>query len=572
VAAVPDYPVSIDSGYHVSLGRWYGEHGSAFWDHINFGPGGRPNLQGPALHVAIGLLGRLLGGSGDAYVLANAVLAVLQWAAVMFTAAFFARRLGGDAGALFAVALLSGNTLAAGSFAVGIPSGWLFVLTPWAIHFFLEDRPWLAALATAGSIYVHLGGYAMAPVGLMMAALLTRRWRSLVIVGTATVLLTAPYTIHLLRHREWYRGAHGHVALGLAPLIYLAALPGVWTVLRRPRRHVFLLAWLAAPAAWIVQDYTRFLAQATLPMAAAGGVWLAQVFERLQPRARPVAAAALVALATLPSPLNDASLRRELAWVRGFRYPRPLDWGEARTLAAVMEEAGLTTRLVSAYNPTQCIRLAVYAPMLFEKGHWVEVQPPQDPAEDLPAGGKVYVLPLAPDDAVLTALRERGLLMVHGGSEASSVVTLASAAAPDVVAPVVGPLLAREAAWLSAHARNNVPLPAGARLADWKEALGAQRASAGRLQIATIVYAQALEATVPDAARGLRGAGRGFGSMANFLGDDTAIGFVSEARHARLRENMAALATAAAGLGTPEAVPPLRAAFRKLFGDYFSAA
>src|SRR5262244_1366945 len=59
--SVPDYRVSIDSGYHVSLARWYAEHGGAWWDHINFGPRGRPNLQGPALHVAIAILGRLLG-------------------------------------------------------------------------------------------------------------------------------------------------------------------------------------------------------------------------------------------------------------------------------------------------------------------------------------------------------------------------------------------------------------------------------------------------------------------------------------------------------------------------------
>ena len=52
LAMIGDYPVSIDSGYHVSLARWYAEHGAAFWDHINFGPGGRPNLQGPALHIA----------------------------------------------------------------------------------------------------------------------------------------------------------------------------------------------------------------------------------------------------------------------------------------------------------------------------------------------------------------------------------------------------------------------------------------------------------------------------------------------------------------------------------------
>jgi hypothetical protein len=58
-----DYRVSIDSGYHVSLARWYAAHGTAWWDHINFGPGGRPNLQGPALHIAIALFGKILGGT-----------------------------------------------------------------------------------------------------------------------------------------------------------------------------------------------------------------------------------------------------------------------------------------------------------------------------------------------------------------------------------------------------------------------------------------------------------------------------------------------------------------------------
>jgi hypothetical protein len=52
LSTLPDYFVGIDSGYPVSLARWYGEHGSAWWDHINFGPGGRPNLQGPLMHMA----------------------------------------------------------------------------------------------------------------------------------------------------------------------------------------------------------------------------------------------------------------------------------------------------------------------------------------------------------------------------------------------------------------------------------------------------------------------------------------------------------------------------------------
>jgi hypothetical protein len=100
--------VTIDSAYHISMGRDYAQHGLVPWDRINFGPGGRPNLQGPLLQAAIGGLGRLLGGRGDDYVLANAILAVIQWAAAMGTTAFFTFWLGGEIAMLLAVALLSG--------------------------------------------------------------------------------------------------------------------------------------------------------------------------------------------------------------------------------------------------------------------------------------------------------------------------------------------------------------------------------------------------------------------------------------------------------------------------------
>ena len=83
LATLPDYFVSIDSGYHVSLARWYGEHLTAWWDHINFGPEGRPNLQGPLMHMAVGYLGRALGGDGMDYVRANAFLAFAQWLIAM---------------------------------------------------------------------------------------------------------------------------------------------------------------------------------------------------------------------------------------------------------------------------------------------------------------------------------------------------------------------------------------------------------------------------------------------------------------------------------------------------------
>jgi hypothetical protein len=175
VSTLTDWRVTLDSGYHVSLARAYAEHGLVRWDHINFGPAGRPNLQAPLMHMAVGAIGRAIGARGGDYVLVNAVLAAMQWAAAMATAAFFALLLGGEWAMLLAAALLSGAGFAATSFAVGIPSGWLFILIPWAIHFFLRRRLVMAVIVTSAAIYVHIAGLIMAPLGIVIAAALSRR-------------------------------------------------------------------------------------------------------------------------------------------------------------------------------------------------------------------------------------------------------------------------------------------------------------------------------------------------------------------------------------------------------------
>src|SRR5919201_2229212 len=267
-ASLRDYRVSVDSGYHVSLARWYAEHHSAWWDSINFQPRGRPNLQGPALHVAIAALGRALGGNADSYVLANAILALVQWLCAVFTVWYFARREGGDDAGLIAVALLTGSAFVAGSFYVGLPSGWLFIVVPWAIDAFEKDRPILAGALSALGIYTHLGGYLTAPIGIAIAAILLRRWKPFLISAGVAFVLALPYTVHLLRYREWYRGAHGHVATELSPLLLLLGAAALVRIVREPRRNAFFIAWVLAPIAWLFQDYTRFLMQAMLAASA----------------------------------------------------------------------------------------------------------------------------------------------------------------------------------------------------------------------------------------------------------------------------------------------------------------
>jgi hypothetical protein len=204
--ALPDLMVGPDSAFHVALARRYAEHGAFFWDTIHYAPAHRPNLQGPALHVAIGVLGRLLGGTGDDYVRANAILAVAGWSAAAGTVVFFARRLGGTLAAVVATALFTGSMFASGSFRVNIPSAWMFVVTPWAIHYFLLRRLALATGLTALACYTHLGGFLTAPVGVAAAALLVRRPRDLARTGLGVAAFTAPYWILFLRALAGYVG------------------------------------------------------------------------------------------------------------------------------------------------------------------------------------------------------------------------------------------------------------------------------------------------------------------------------------------------------------------------------
>jgi hypothetical protein len=578
LSTVGDYRVSVDSGYHVSLARYYAEHGSAFWDHINYGPAGRPNLQGPALHVAIALLGRLIGGTGRSYVLANAILGVTQWAAAMWTVVYFARRWRGDRAALLGVALLSGSAACALSFAIGIPSGWIFIVTPWAIHFFLVDNLVAATLFAVIGIYTHLGGFVTAPIGILLAACLTRRWRNLLIVGTAITALSAPYLVHFIRYREWYRGEHGHVALNISILVAALSIAGFIWAARRFRQNAFLVAWFLAPVAWVFQDYTRFVAQVSLAGSTLGGIFLDDQIARIRSIGwQRVAATALVVVATI-APLGIPSLAAELTWAFGIRYPRLLDWGEAEQLAGVIARSGRRGELVNVYYASFGPALAVFAPIQVQRGHWVEVQPKVDPADALSVTKVLYVIPVPPTDTVLRGAANRGWVRVLGGTSSTSVVALDGTLPVSEVTGWFRETAPGEAAWLAANARNNVFAPAAVvlsatQLAKWRAAFLEQRLHAGRLELATLVQALAEESRDPARARELRGDVRGWGSLAAFLGDESCIGFESTERHELLRKNLARWALTARSLDdTPRAMGQLDQASATMFGEYFWAA
>jgi hypothetical protein len=570
-----DYFADNDLGYHISLARQYAEHGTYFWDRLNWAPTGRPNLQGPLLHFAVGVLGRILGGAGDDYVFAFSVLAVLQWAAAMFTAIWFARRYGGDRAALIAAALLSGSVYAAGAFFAGVPSGWIFILTPWAIHCFLKQRYTASALCTAAAMYVHLGGASTAPFGVFLAAVFTRRWKELLRVGLITAVLTSPYLVHFLLHLDWYTGRRGHVAGSIATLIYLLAAPGLVWLLRRPRENLFLLVWAVAPLAWLYQDSLRFFLQSTIAASAIAGIFVTDVLGRLgRPRLQAAVTAALVLVATV-FPLSIPSLPVEFAWAAGRGFPRELDWNEARTLARVLEQAGLADRIVNSYYDSLSAAMAVYRPLRQEFGHWGEVRPAVNPARDLSAAEKVYVLPLPPNDEVLRRLEQTGWMAVHGGSDQTTIATLTAAAPLEEAAAITAGILSEEAEWLARNAVNNrMPPPADLfdfnRIVQRRRRMALQRARAGRIQAALLVYAFAMERADRDRAPGVRDAARAWGTIANFIGDETAIDYVGDARFERFRHNVSEWGRTVSALrDQPLGTPEIDRLTGRLFDDLF---
>lgn len=579
IVSLPDYRAVVDSGYHISLARWYAVHGTAWWDHINYGPVGRPNLQGPALHVAIAVLGRILGGSADSFILANAILGLMQWSSAMLTVLYFARRLGGDFAAMFAVALLAGAASASASFYIGIPSGWIFISIPWAIYFFLEDRLVVATLITSAACYVHLGGFITAPFGILVAATMERRWRALIVVGLATVILTSPYSIHFLTNLAWYRGQHGHEAMNLDPLLDILAIAGAIWFFRHPARHKFLLAWAAAPVSWLVQDPNRFVLQSALAGSAIAGLFLAEMMDRISVRAIRVAfATVLVALATV-FPLGVPSLVAEAFWDAGFHFPLQEDWDQARELARVIQDHHLNNRLLAMYSSSAGPGIAVFTDVVLRKGHWVEVQPRHDPGDELSAGAQTYVVPLATDDPVLSSMSRAGLVQIYGGTSDSAVIDLLTPADRKNIAPVVSQILADNADWLGVNAINNKMPPDPLKLWSkegrdaYRAKMDRQRFRVGRMEIACLVYAYAIENKSPKFAYELRGAARGFGEMAAFLSDGSTVGFMSDARFEQFKRNLHAFAAAvrAAGPSLLEA-PSAGLAESKLFDDFFGGA
>ncbi|HEY8517092.1 MAG TPA: hypothetical protein VIS07_16395 [Candidatus Binatia bacterium] len=248
-----------------------------------------------------------------------------------------------------------------------------------------------------------------------------------------------------------------------------------------------------------------------------------------------------------------------------------LDWQEMRADAAALPDDVDRGRLVHGYAVYVVSALAAFRDLAGERGHWVEVQPRPDPADEIAVADKVYVLALPPDDAHLRALERRGWLAVHGGGAWSAVLTFGARPTIDDARRELTSTLAREGAWIADRCEHNTLGDVG-RLALEPDALARQRAVRGecrtrvaRIHVALLAYCSALEAEDPERARVCRTGARAVGWMCALVGDEATLDFRTAATHARMREDMRAIAAAAAAGDDPE--PAFAALLERYLGE-----
>jgi hypothetical protein len=173
---------------------------------------------------------------------------------------------------------------------------------------------------------------------------------------------------------------------------------------------------------------------------------------------------------------------------------------------------------------------------------------------------------------MLAAMRSRGWIDVSGGDDTTAIVRLARRPSIDDAASAASGIISNEALWLGRNAINNAlsyeDLPrliSAAAMADFREELATQRAHQGRLELASLIYAWALEPDDPEQALEMRRVALRLGVIASYIGDDFALDFISGRRFAELREQFLELAARSTRLAfDPSPSVELMASFNSL--------
>jgi hypothetical protein len=181
------------------------------------------------------------------------------------------------------------------------------------------------------------------------------------------------------------------------------------------------------------------------------------------------------------------------------------------------------------------------------EGHWIEVRPAVDPADDIGVAEKRYILALPPDDEALAGWAARGWLRVLGGGRWSAVIRFTVRPTPAEAVAAVRAAWVRDGGWIAATCERNefgdpVQLFADPAEVPRRAAVrGECRRRMARLQVVTLLSTYAIEPTDPAFARRVRSGALALGWLSSLVGDEATLDFRSATAHARFREDMAAV-------------------------------
>ncbi|MHC4916710.1 MAG: hypothetical protein ACYTGB_14590 [Planctomycetota bacterium] len=380
-------PVQHDDWYHLAVMRAFSERGPSLHAWWQFAPPGRPHLYPPLLHLLGALIMRCtpltVAGVNTLYRgLTYPSGLVLLWMGV--------RLLHGRRAAFWCAVLLGTelSMLYPGGVMI-LPSSWVLISVPLLLWCVLRRR-WIAATAifTAG-LYTHMGIPMVVLVALLVTAWrLPETRRTVGRVLLASLVLYAPWLVHVLANVRALQSAHTPVGFQMPVLLWAIGLAGWVAVHRSPERLGRVWSFLAIGLLVFLPRYAhRFWPYMCIPLAAMGGIWLANRKGRLS-----VVLKVLAAASCLLGTLYVQSRRSVLRQYMGGKGPVEFRLAGPATVARYLgqgkdafAETGAVAWVRANTRPDDIV--VVEKPYLGDKifaltgrrtttGGWREVNPP----------------------------------------------------------------------------------------------------------------------------------------------------------------------------------------------------
>ena len=431
--------MNVDNTYHVLISKMISERGFFLWDDVQFAPAGRPHLYPPLFHAIVAVSAKALGGSPDAFVLANDVVSAAVYILGMYVTWHVARKLHGDLGGFLTFVMVSGLFMPAFALAIGLPSALVFVFTPVAVLWMLEGRGFRSFLACVASLYSHASGVVITPVAMLVAGALGRRFKPSLKITVASALAYVPWLLRFLIFRGWFQVPERDIQMTFSWALLPLTVVGTFLALRRAGRFPLHLGFLASIVPIFFAYPGRAILQGSYAFALAATIGLTKLFARIPPRHRRKATAGfLLFFYTFPLFLSFPVMQ-VLMLVTPAGMDGQYSWVTAREIGAALVPEVEPGEIIHCQDPPMGCAIAVYAPVRLDAGIWGEVAPEDTGAR---MGENVNTLVVRRWAAGVVSEELTPLIESVGWTSGFSIIVLR----PENLRPEMLPLLMSEAA------------------------------------------------------------------------------------------------------------------------------